>query len=437
VHCILCAQMLWTLGLLLGPALSLCPAPFLSRSSPSSALSLYLSQSKSQPAASPLSSIHMHVSNTASSRLEVYSSPGCKYCRLAKQTLDSLQLPYLEIDVSSGQCKVRPASSSADSSKPVLAAYQINRLQQALHSTVPQIYVDEVHIGGYSDLQNLLDSADSDLYRRISSLPKMMVTDIAAKPLDAASVDISSYLPTSTQEALNSPRFSRGETQYSDIRDLVYALQSQALALLDLHSSGRKVDYKALRVSPVFLEYISLSTALARAEIVQQLPSLHAEDRIALLCNLYNALLIHAVAVYGYPESPEGRSNFFSGRSGANYLLGQHVFSLDDLEHGLIRANLPHPSKAGMSSTYFSEGDPRAVFALDRAHFDPRVHFVLNCGAASCPPLRVLSRNTLQVALAAAARSYLKSEVCCILTDISNCTKYGMQSISTGASRQC
>jgi hypothetical protein len=50
------------------------------------------------------------------------------------------------------------------------------------------------------------------------------------------------------------------------------------------------------------------------------------EDRhkIALFSNIYNAMIIHATCVLGSPaDSPAARAEFFSGRSGATYIIGK------------------------------------------------------------------------------------------------------------------
>jgi hypothetical protein len=66
-------------------------------------------------------------------------------------------------------------------------------------------------------------------------------------------------------------------------------------------------------------------------------------------------------------------------------------YSLDDIEHGCLRANQPHP---GTGARTFEAGDPRlaaigGAAALPAA--DARVHFALVCGARSCQGAVALS----------------------------------------------
>lgn len=45
------------------------------------------------------------------------------------------------------------------------------------------------------------------------------------------------------------------------------------------------------------------------------------------------------------------------------------------------------------------------------AFLDPRIHFVLSCGASSCPPIKILTEENIDEALELASESYLSNEV--------------------------
>ncbi|KAJ1431446.1 hypothetical protein B484DRAFT_395481, partial [Ochromonadaceae sp. CCMP2298] len=105
------------------------------------------------------------------------------------------------------------------------------------------------------------------------------------------------------------------------------------------------------------------------------------------------------------------RSDFYSGRSGAVYRIAGVDFSPDDLEHAILRTNLPHPSQPPSSLSFLPPTDPRAQLSVSRPAFDCRIHFILNCGAASCPPIKILTPELVETAFAAAAAAYLSSEV--------------------------
>ena len=60
-----------------------------------------------------------------------------------------------------------------------------------------------------------------------------------------------------------------------------------------------------------------------------------ALDDDAFWINVYNALVMHATVVIGGPaNTPDARTAFFSGATGAAYDVGGHRLSLDDIEHG-------------------------------------------------------------------------------------------------------
>jgi glutaredoxin 3 len=80
----------------------------------------------------------------ADARVIVYSSPFCGYCSAAKRLLREKGAEYTEIDVmfDSGRRDEMMARSG--------------------RRTVPQIFIDGRHIGGYDDLSALDDNGELD-----------------------------------------------------------------------------------------------------------------------------------------------------------------------------------------------------------------------------------------------------------------------------------
>ncbi|MDX5350862.1 MAG: glutaredoxin 3 [Paracoccaceae bacterium] len=70
--------------------------------------------------------------------VEIYTTPFCGYCAMAKRLLDRKGVKYHEIDV------------SAD---PALRAAMVQRANG--RRTVPQIFIGPVHVGGSDDLHAL------------------------------------------------------------------------------------------------------------------------------------------------------------------------------------------------------------------------------------------------------------------------------------------
>jgi len=70
--------------------------------------------------------------------VEIYTTPYCGYCAMAKRLLDRKGVAYNEIDV------------SAD---PELRAAMVQRANG--RRTVPQIFIGTMHVGGSDDLHAL------------------------------------------------------------------------------------------------------------------------------------------------------------------------------------------------------------------------------------------------------------------------------------------
>ena len=74
-----------------------------------------------------------------SPQIDIYTDMICGYCALAKRLLKSKQVDFNEIEVS-GDANLRAEMRSRANGQ----------------RTVPQIFIDDIHIGGYDDLY-LLD----------------------------------------------------------------------------------------------------------------------------------------------------------------------------------------------------------------------------------------------------------------------------------------
>jgi hypothetical protein len=84
--------------------------------------------------------------------------------------------------------------------------------------------------------------------------------------------------------------------------------------------------------------------------------------------------------------------------------IAGHEFSLDDIEHGILR-RFRYKYSLGFFPNPFvpSTIKKRAVDVIDY-----RIHFALNCGAKSCPPIAFYTREGLEVQLELATMSFLE-----------------------------
>ena len=118
------------------------------------------------------------------------------------------------------------------------------------------------------------------------------------------------------------------------------------------------VDYAALKSSPTELRaYLGETAAVKEAEF----NTWTRPQQIAFLLDLYNAVTLQLIADHYPVKSIKEIGGVFGNpwKQEVVHLWGR-VTTLDEVEHGLLRAR----------------------------YTEPRVHFALVCAAKSCPPLR-------------------------------------------------
>ncbi|MCW3106022.1 MAG: hypothetical protein JWQ09_528 [Segetibacter sp.] len=118
--------------------------------------------------------------------------------------------------------------------------------------------------------------------------------------------------------------------------------------------------------------------------------------------NLYNAFT--QVILARNPDRYKNRSSFFGDKQ---ISIAGRKLSLDDIEHGLLRH-----SKIKWSLGHVNKLFPSAFEKKQRVDsVDYRIHFSLNCGAKSCPPIAFYSPDRLDKQLDMATKVYLQGEV--------------------------
>ena len=109
--------------------------------------------------------------------------------------------------------------------------------------------------------------------------------------------------------------------------------------------------------------------------------------RIAFWANLYNALVLHCLCLKPLRGSLLWHVRLFDRVA---YRIGAHDYPLNLIENGILRVNTRAPLRLRRP---LRAGDPR--LAATPSRIDPRVHFALNCGARSCPPIRDYKPETV------------------------------------------
>ncbi|MCF8024098.1 MAG: glutaredoxin 3 [Desulfobacteraceae bacterium] len=79
------------------------------------------------------------------SEIEIYTTRSCPYCIMAKSLLDKKDAGYKEIAVDGDSEKMAEAVKRSGGRK-----------------TVPQIFIDDQHIGGYDELNSLEEKGRLD-----------------------------------------------------------------------------------------------------------------------------------------------------------------------------------------------------------------------------------------------------------------------------------
>ncbi|KAK4534754.1 hypothetical protein CDCA_CDCA02G0779 [Cyanidium caldarium] len=220
-------------------------------------------------------------------------------------------------------------------------------------------------------------------------------------------------LQHSGSRALNTlvslPRGAVLESRY-DARLLALELENVMDQLLpDVTSpNGESVDYAAVRRHPQFPRWLALATLLAWCRHPDD--SLPADsEKVAFYVNIHNMMAIqtkatvHAAAPRRQADGTLARARGYPNLYELEMFLHKtylvlcgELVSLCTLKNAVIRGQR---LRGGRTTSCLS--------ALAVKQVDPRVHFVLNWGAKSCPALRTLHLKECDAELDAATAAFL------------------------------
>lgn len=119
-------------------------------------------------------------------------------------------------------------------------------------------------------------------------------------------------------------------------------------------------------------------------------------QKLAFWLNVYNGFTNYAIIHFELKNSMKEISDLFKRRF---FCVNGLDFSLDDIEHGLLRRN---------ARGHLVPDDARLAYQVN--HVDYRIHFALNCGAQSCPALAFYSESQLEQELQEAERAFVTQE---------------------------
>jgi hypothetical protein len=160
-----------------------------------------------------------------------------------------------------------------------------------------------------------------------------------------------------------------------------------------------RINYSNMRGTPQFNSYVRMAGFLKKYD----LRSLRDRgQRLAFWINLYNTMVVHGVVELGIKQSVKERRGFFDR---LKYDIGGYLFSLNDIEHGILRGNRRIPYRFWKA---FARNDPRCDFVV--SPIDVRMHFTLVCGSQSCPPIGFYTADEIETQLDLAAQSFINSK---------------------------
>jgi hypothetical protein len=184
-------------------------------------------------------------------------------------------------------------------------------------------------------------------------------------------------------------------------RALEVTLQEALHAAKSAHfdAGGAACDYAALAASR---EHGGLAASLAGLEAFDP-KRVRIPAQTAFWLNVFNAAVLRDAAELALAASVREVQGFFERR---RLKVGGLDYSLDDIEHGLLRGNVP---KFGRLRAPMQRDDPR--LAHTPLAYDERMHFAMYCAARSSPALRVYDGGKLDRQLEEATAEYLRHNV--------------------------
>jgi hypothetical protein len=113
-------------------------------------------------------------------------------------------------------------------------------------------------------------------------------------------------------------------------------------------------------------------------------------------------MIKYAFMKVGIGSGGAARQAFYNS---VTFNIGGYIFGFQDWENGILRGNRRAPYALSLP---FTKKDPRRQFVIRDP--DCRIHFALNCGARSCPPLNEFSAEDLDEELSIVAYSFCEGE---------------------------
>lgn len=143
----------------------------------------------------------------------------------------------------------------------------------------------------------------------------------------------------------------------------------------------RALDQELLNAARQGAKQPEALVELGNIRVEELATALHEEhQRRAFWINVYNACSI--LLLRNEPVDLRRSAERMAHYSRRYFRIAGEQVSLNTIEHGLLREG-----RIWWSFGYLRKPFPSAFAKALRVSLDPRIHFALNCGALSCPPI--------------------------------------------------
>ena len=196
---------------------------------------------------------------------------------------------------------------------------------------------------------------------------------------------------------LTSCQNATADNGHSNRAQFIEALDELTKSVEDMSAIElAEAQLEALRDKKEYREYYGRLAAIDQDDLAKELDT--DAKKLAFWVNIYNANII--ITLSDAPSLYDDRGDFF--KKDRVVIAGKNL-SFDKIEHGIIRNSTLKLSKGYIRNPF--PGDFEKKFRVQEK--DPRIHFVLNCGAKDCPPVYVYNPNTLDEDFDHVAKKYL------------------------------
>lgn len=178
--------------------------------------------------------------------------------------------------------------------------------------------------------------------------------------------------------------------------------QNKASKTQEIHSWAQNLLDSARMETPAD-PLLNKLASLSKDELDLALPD--DNHRKAFWINLYNAF--NLLMMKGDPKASQNRRGRMKHFMKKEIEIAGEKLSLMNIENDLLRRG-----RLWWSLGYVSRPFPKSYFRRFRTEkLDARIHFALNCGAMSCPPIRFYDPIDIDAQLELATKGFIATEV--------------------------